>query len=669
MKWITFFVFFLLLPSVMAGITIRDPDGIIEANVFQTFWDEDECGYNARDGKDFGTLMIEDIENTIDSGYLNIGYNYGSFSFEPGEEGEYKLTKKITYDIDVEYVGVDTLDGRFYPLYSAVMEHYPYSDDYVYLLDSDSYYVYFRNDKWYEFNLSLEDGDHVKVKDNKLYINGERVYGETHEFDECDRYLDEEYNVDVADAKPSITVTLDGEPLYGKIYAYKSSDLDYDYTKYMVLEDAEPYEEGVWYSVRILRDKDITDLPSYLKFSQNTPVYVNLDRLVEVEVKKRPDSKSLVFVSDDFFCTDAKVQDKGIFTVSASRKYLEHFDNKVALPSFTDKYRFYFQSNYGYKIYFKGSYTLDEDSKIVIDGEDVYVNGEKLESLGSKSDFELYSLKLSGECTDLPTTGPKKNKVIEDDQETKKVDDGWEKLEAPDLVFALFSGDGKYTKEELQEYGEEIKKEFMKDLDICADIHVISAGSCKGFKYDGEKDYDNWNLGKDCVLAENPSYSKYFNNTIYLAVGKKRVGGSYFDYGVNGKSSSTIPGFAFIRYGKMQVALHEIGHCFGLGEGYCYNPPGNDRCPEKKDCSINPTDPELGGDEPAFWGIFDWFDQMINGDYCEARTGYRQSVKGNRWSDEHDGRTYMAMEDAPGPRGWDKYDKKQLENHELLRCD
>ncbi|MEA3429918.1 MAG: hypothetical protein U9R08_01460 [Nanoarchaeota archaeon] len=469
--------------------------------------------------------------------------------------------------------------------------------------------------------------------------------------------------VSVVVAKPLVTVKKDGEFVYGQIISYDEED-DYDSSKGGLLDNSEPDEEGVRYHVR-LSDDDL--LMGYLKFSQDTPIEVNLDRVVEVEVKEKPYMKTLMITSADFYCTDIEVRDKGIFSVLASKSYLRFFDNKVMLPDFMDKYRFHFQSNFGYNDYFDGFFVLVKGSKIVIDDEDVYVNGEKLEKIGSKSDFESYNLVMEGGCTELPIS---ERFVVQDESvENEEIVDGdFDELGVL-VVFAFFSGDDKFNGADLQEFGEEVKKAFVSGLNICADIRVITAGSCEGFKYDGEKDSDNWNIGKDCVFEENPFYRKYFNNTIFLAIGNNNVKTSYFDYGFPGVSSASIPGFIFTRYGKINAAVHELGHSFGLNEGYCYNPPGNEQCPEGKDCTSNPTDSSLDGNEPAFWGFFNWINSLVDGDYCESQTGYRLSVKGNKWDPPNGGRTYMAMEDAQGPRGWDKYDRKYLNNYFLLKCE
>ena len=94
---------------------------------------------------------------------------------------------------------------------------------------------------------------------------------------------------------------------------------------------------------------------------------------------------------------------------------------------------------------------------------------------------------------------------------------------------------------------------------------------------------------------------------------------------------------------------------------------------------MNPTDSALDGDDTpvlpyfghklisdlAFW---EKHDKVFFDNYCTDHTGYPQLVLGNKWDYPNEGRTYMSSTLSPGPKGWDKYERKHLNNHALLQC-
>lgn len=229
----------------------------------------------------------------------------------------------------------------------------------------------------------------------------------------------------------------------------------------------------------------------------------------------------------------------------------------------------------------------------------------------------------------------------------------------PKFVLALFSDDGF---DKIKTARNDIITKFTKNINLEPSQIKTAVSDCE-VEYGDFEDFKNV---KDCFYKEFPELRNYYAKTVFMQLSDNEL-----DSGTPGRAMSGWPSKIFAQYveGTERVPVHEMGHSFGLLDEYCYNPPDNDKCPEGRVCNINPTDPELDGDDPIkpnkddkYWEEYDKKQE----NYCLKRFGTVKRVMGNKWDYPNEGRSFMSGGASPGPWDWDIYDKKHLNNHPLL---
>jgi hypothetical protein len=253
----------------------------------------------------------------------------------------------------------------------------------------------------------------------------------------------------------------------------------------------------------------------------------------------------------------------------------------------------------------------------------------------------------------------------------------------PSFVLLLFPGNEDYTKEGLFAEKEHVVSAFTNGLDFndCKErVKVIIGDVCEGVDY-GECSEKNALATTYCFFGNDSDMRYYYYQNvpfIMLGLGKHGMGVTAFSSTQGVSCGNGFPGFMFLNTGSDKadvIIAHEIAHRFGLVDEYCYNPPGNDKCPSGY-CGPNPTDPKFDGNEISssdFWWQLEitWNIRnfVYNEHYCSEKFGWDKEVLGNKWNYPEEGRSIMSDADAPGPRAWDYYDKEHLNAHYLLQCE
>ena len=244
------------------------------------------------------------------------------------------------------------------------------------------------------------------------------------------------------------------------------------------------------------------------------------------------------------------------------------------------------------------------------------------------------------------------------------------------LQIILYPSDT-YKPEELEGLKDGLIDFFTKNIGMenCKQKFLVKIEDpCPGVENDVCSD-ENKEAVLNCFEDRITNYDKI--PTAFVGIGTKFHGNAGRVCGLN-----KFPTIIFSM--KNQVVIsHEMGHSYGLLDEYCYNPPNNEKCPINRYCDVNPTDPKFDGDESVLgWigAVADWVDYHITSwvfgtqeettyQYCLNRFGYGGEVYGNKWDYPEEGRAIMSYSNAPGPRGWDYYEKVHLNSHGLLQCD